>query len=205
MNPRIGLYLIASLANIGLNYKLRREKDYVKLTLMPLLFLVYLLRDTTQLGVFFALGFSWLGDIFLINDDRYFIPGLISFLLAHVSYLVTIFPLISVNNWLVLFGSAVALAIAQWKVVSMFDVSPSHRKLAVPIILYATILVMMGGGLMLLSLRGLKPPLLMIGGGLFLASDFILQWKLFVSNDGVKSAAVMLTYTLAQLFIILSI
>lgn len=202
MSLRLGLYLIAALSNVGLNWAKRKESDYVKLILMPLLLFVYLFRDFTHPGVLLALGFSWMGDVFLIRDDRFFIPGLISFLLAHVCYIVTIFPIIRLTHWLILMPFALALAFAQWYVVAQFDVSEDHRKLAVPIVLYATVLIVMAGGLMLLSLNGQKPFALMLGGGLFLASDFILQWKLFVKTDRVKSALVMLTYTLAQLLII---
>lgn len=106
---------------------------------------------------------------------------------------------------MILLPFAIGLAISQWWFVAWFDVRPEHRQLAIPIIGYATILIMMAGGLMFLSLSGVKPFYVMIGGGLFLASDFILQWKIFIRNSRLKSAAVMLTYTLAQLLIILGL
>lgn len=83
----IGLYGLASLANVACNYTYRREKDWLKLGLLPLLLLIYLSRTQTDWGIILAISLSWLGDIFLIREDRFFIPGLVSFLLAHLSYL----------------------------------------------------------------------------------------------------------------------
>ena len=61
--------------------------------LIPLLFMYVYLNDDflTKKVVLFALTFSWIGDVLLIftnNNQWFFISGLLSFLTAHIFYII---------------------------------------------------------------------------------------------------------------------
>ena len=129
-----------------------------------------------------ALIFGTLGDGFLSRSgDRFFLAGLISFLLGHLAFAVlfwqlspepTIFPADPVR-----IGMAVALAGLAIGV--SINLTPYLGELKVPVFIYVGVSLLMG--FIALSLPQTWPVLLVtVGAILFIFSDVILAYDLFV-------------------------
>ncbi len=140
------------------------------------------------LGVFFAL----LGDVFLLLSfvrfsDRWFLPGLIAFLLTHVAYIVSLsLPLPEVSPfWL--FGLAFVLALTSRRVLQRIVAglrAKGLRRLVMPVVLYGFVItVMLLSALLTLYRRDWSlsaAGLVGLGAILFYVSDLLLAWNKFV-------------------------
>jgi uncharacterized membrane protein YhhN len=139
------------------------------------------------LGVI-ALFFSWLGDVTL----RWFVVGLIFFLVAHITYLVLFVTRLTVRRmpwW--------ALAYAAWLVVLLAILAPHTGPLLIPVIAYGIVLTAMAA----FASRCNRP--VAWGGALFVVSDSILAVNRFLPEAGIPSVDVliMVTYLAAQALI----
>lgn len=172
----------------------------------PLLLLVLLLyyffnaskRSYTIIG---ALVFSWMGDILLLfqeNNSLFFIAGLVSFLVAHLFYTVYFFARTKLNYFLV--------AIVILYVVGLFwFLQPKLGDMQVPVFVYATVI-----SFMLITVLHLKKSQTgyayrVLGAILFAISDSILAINKFHTPFAAASFFIMLTYGLAQLFLVVGI
>ena len=145
-----------------------------------------------------ALIFSFIGDMFLQFD--FFIPGLISFLCAHLSYIYLIYWYRGFrNDWsgflVILFLSIPAYFLGSWLTSEALDMQ-------LPVILYAFVILNMSFAIIRIFPRSRY---LLIGSLLFLTSDLILALGLFKDPLPHHSSWVMLTYGLAQLGLLLGI
>ncbi|MFS2281991.1 lysoplasmalogenase family protein [Microbacterium sp. OR21] len=172
-----------------------------KLTLMPLLALPVAaaaprLRPRVTVALLLtALLLSWLGD-----GAGAFFPGgpelplmLLFFGLAHVVYIVVFLRFASIRRlprW--------ALLYAAWWIGMLAVVGPHVGGLFFAVAAYGLVLA----GTAATSARG--NAVIATGGALFLASDSILAFRLFLPDamPAWTSPAVMLTYTLGQGLII---
>jgi len=125
-----------------------------------------------------GLALSALGDLFLSRDgEKAFISGLVSFLAAHVAYIVLfasigLSPAVLLSLPLVLAAAAlIAVSLALLRVI-LRHVSGELR---LPVMVYCTALVLMG----LTALVTERPPII-AGAVMFVASDAILAWERFV-------------------------
>ena len=151
-----------------------------------------------QTGVVVGLAFSLLGDIWLMLPGDRFVPGLASFLMAHLAYLVAFtsgIPLGSVP--------ALGLPVAAVAAVLLWLLWPSLGRLRWPVTVYAAVL---GGmtwqALSRASALGTQGSLLAaIGAALFLISDSALAVRRFRGSFRLDQAVVMLTYVAAQALI----
>src|SRR5271157_2211708 len=91
--------------------------------------------------LWFGIGilFSLIGDVFLLSPDRFFLPGLIAFLLAHVAYIIG-FSINAArpNAWDILFALVVLLS----AIGILHRLIPALRlkgmnKLILPVVIYA--------------------------------------------------------------------
>ncbi len=168
-----------------------------KLALMPVLALcaMWAARGLTATLAFtllyVAIAFSWLGDgagTFFVGMPE--VPMmLLCFGLAHVAYIWLFWrevPLRRVPPW--------ALVYAVWYGVLLAVLWPHLGGLLVPVALYGLVL----GGTAVAASR--CHPLIVWGGVLFLASDSILAFRLFLPDamPDWTSPLVMLTYTAGQ-------
>jgi len=150
------------------------------------------------LGLFFSL---W-GDILLIWPDRWFLPGLAVFLLAHVAYLAAFtrnvkFPA-SAPVWLALLAVAAG---------NFFVLRPHlPRGLELPVAIYAFAVATMAAQAIgrELILRTAAARLAAIGGFLFLVSDALLAWSRFRHFIPLAPLLVLAPYYAGQLLIALS-
>jgi len=125
-----------------------------------------------------GLALSALGDLFLSRDgEKAFISGLVSFLVAHVAYIVLFAsigqsPAVLLSMPLVLVAAGlIAASLALLRII-LRHVSGELR---LPVMVYCTALVLMG-----LTALATERALLIAGAAMFVASDATLAWEKFV-------------------------
>jgi uncharacterized membrane protein YhhN len=139
-----------------------------------------------------ALFFSWLGDITL----RWFVIGLIFFLLAHLGYLALFVARLRARRlpwW--------ALGYAAWLVLLVVVLAPHTGPLLIPVIAYGTVLTAMAA----FASRCNRE--VAWGGALFVVSDSILAVNRFLPDAGIPlpDILIMATYLAAQTLIVLGL
>ena len=155
-----------------------------------------------------ALVLSLLGDIFLLFEEKFFLPGLVSFLAAHIFYLVGFnqtFPAIDAQTLLVLAAvGAIAVAVFSYVLKGM-NRSESSRKMKIPVIIYGAVISLMVVSALLNFYRvGWSLPtalLTSLGAVLFFSSDSMIAIRNFVTRFNHDDYLIMLTYHLGQLMI----
>lgn len=208
------LYLLLLLADVcALILGLNAIHTWIKPLLMPVLlgFLWQVIPNKARhywLPVALGLMAAWLGDVFLLFESYsplFFIMGLSAFLITHVFYIIFFRKLIqpypnwwnrNFYKWITVLTFAILLAIGLW---------PYLGALKIPVVLYAIVISTM----VIFSLRiqhGLPRNIwvwMALGAFLFFISDSILAINKFMSPAKFSGASVMLTYGLAQFFIVL--
>jgi uncharacterized membrane protein YhhN len=164
----------------------------------------------------FGLGilFSLIGDIFLMVSyarfsNRWFLPGLASFLLAHVAYILGLnTPLGNISPlWAIGIGILLAITAARIlrRILAGVQAKGLHR-MVFPVALYGMVIT-----LMLLSaiLTIYRPDwktsasgLVSLGAILFYASDLVLAWNKFVKPVRNGRVLNMALYHLGQVSLI---
>lgn len=186
-----------------------------KSVLMPLLMVYAISKFQNKKSALFAmltagLVLSWVGDLFLLFDNAYssyFIFGLIGFLIAHICYIfayqnaklpnteTALLPTQQIRYLfiLTLAGSAV-----------IYVLYPHLDQLKLPVIIYAIVLVGMAIAALYRFGRTSSASftLVFVGALLFMLSDSMLAINKFVDSFLNAGIWVMLTYSLAQYFIV---
>jgi uncharacterized membrane protein YhhN len=156
-----------------------------------------------------ALSFSLAGDIFLLFDSKnpnLFIFGLASFLIAHIFFILLFFQIKKANQplrkpywWLV-------LLVFIYTIFLFLFLNPSLGSLKIPVLIYASVLSMMFlSGAHAFDISQAAGKLCIAGAGLFVISDSLLAINKFYQPFAFAGLLVMLTYSLAQLFIVLGV
>ena len=173
------------------------------IALMLLMFVAWLpsgLPAKSQAWLVRALALSWVGDVLLLYPGL-FVPGLVAFLAAHVSYLRVMLrerPRWPDSRAWVGCGLAGGL---------MFAFLWSHglpEDMRAPVAAYVTVLVAMASVAWSLALRQVTQGagLLALGASLFMLSDSLLAMDRFVSPLPYAGLWVLSTYYAAQAFIV---
>jgi uncharacterized membrane protein YhhN len=157
-----------------------------------------------------ALLLSLIGDVLLmLPGDRWFLPGLLAFLLGHIAYIVGFNATLPPPEAFILLPF---LAILDWVILRKLVASVQASKvpeMRVPVIFYGVVLTLtMFSGLATWLRPGWGWEARMaasVGGILFLVSDVMLAWVRFVHRSRPLAVAVMVTYHLAQLSLLLVI
>jgi uncharacterized membrane protein YhhN len=158
------------------------------------------------LGIFFSLA----GDIFLMISfyrfsNRWFIPGLVAFLLAHVAYITGLnTPLPNVPPiWS--FGLAVILAVTAARLLRRVIAGVRQkglRRMVFPVGLYGTVITLMVLSALLTlydaAWKVSASGLVALGATLFYFSDILLAWNKFVNPIKNGRLANMILYHLGQ-------
>jgi uncharacterized membrane protein YhhN len=158
------------------------------------------------LGIFFSL----LGDLFLVISfvrfsERWFLPGLAAFLLAHFAYIAGLnIPLGKVSPfWM--FSLALVLALTARRALRRIVGSLREkglRRLVVPVVLYGGVItVMLLSALLTLYRRDWSAGaagLVALGALLFYVSDLLLAWNKFVQPIQNGRLFNMIAYHLGQ-------
>jgi len=190
----------------------RRQKqlEYVfkPATLVAVIVAAWLLargpHDVWQARFFLpGLAFSLAGDVFLmLPGERFFLPGLVSFLLAHLCYVAGLNPAWPPWPALVFLVVVAAIALLLFRAIAAGLRRQGQTALLVPVALYSLVL-----GLMLFSAWAtlfrpewtlLRRGLVIVGASLFFASDAMLAWERFVTPFPSARLWVIVTYHLGQ-------
>lgn len=169
---------------------------FTKTLLLPLLLLIYLSESKlTQLAVnqWFAAGLvlSFFGDLFLLFQWG-FLPGLGSFLLAHIFYIICFRKLVKSKA-----SRTFIFILSLYLIGFIAFLYPYLNEMKFPVIVYGIVISLM---LYFASRTGNK--LLILGALLFVISDTILAVNLFMNETKLQSLLVMITYVFAQWFLV---
>jgi uncharacterized membrane protein YhhN len=199
------LYLIAAIAVLtGLLFKLQ----ILYLTAKPLLMvtlLLYFVSATKQYPgwrnyAIAALVFSWAGDVFLISSD-WFIAGLVSFLIAHIFYIIAYQKTGAASG--VLRPLDIAIFVLYGGVL-VWIIYPGLGELLAPVLIYAAVLLAMGiwahkrrGATCARSFK-----LVAAGAILFALSDGLIAVNKFAFDIPAERILIMSIYMTAQYLIV---
>ncbi len=148
-----------------------------------------------------ALALSLAGDVFLMLPQDLFVPGLASFLLGHIAYVVGLWSGdTSVAGLLV--GAAVVAVLAPWLGSRILGAvrRGDEPDLAVPVAAYIVVI-----SAMVVSAGASGHPVALAGALAFYASDALIAWNRFITAYPWGRLAVMVTYHLAQVGLVLSL
>ena len=148
-----------------------------------------------------ALALSLLGDVFLMMPGDRFVPGLGSFLLAHVAYIVGLVVLgVSGPGFLagvVIVG--VGLPLLAPRILGAIGDS-DDTGLAVPVGAYMGVI-----SLMVVAAGASGSPVALAGAVSFYVSDALIAWTRFVADIPHGRVLVMVTYHAAQFALVASL
>jgi uncharacterized membrane protein YhhN len=142
-------------------------------------------------GLVFSLG----GDVALLWPQQGFLPGLVSFLLAHLAYLVAFTRVQRLAAWPWAFVAyALVAGFILWR---LWPGVPAA--LQAPVVAYVLCLAAMAAQAAVLWRRGAeRGALLALGGALFVASDALLATNKFAGPLPLASLWILGTYWSAQ-------
>lgn len=178
------------------------------LSLILLILIFSILGGWAYPGYWFGAGllFSLAGDVFLLLRARFFIAGLISFLIAHIFYIIGFsYGSIHLNGWgiipLLLVTGLVIIAYP--RIIGGIRRRLNHRKLWLPVVLYMlTITIMFLSALITWFRNPWSSEAAMfvsMGALLFTISDSVLATGRFLRPVPYGNFLVMFTYHLGQL------
>lgn len=196
-----GAFAVANWVAVARN---RRRLEHLAKPLTTLLLLVVAITldptDPVQRTAFvIAVAASLAGDVALMFDR--FLPGLGSFLVAHLAYVggfvargvepgLTVVGLIAVALVVVPLGTRILAAVRRG----------AHRSLVVPVAVYMAVIATMA-----VAAVGAGGALGIVGAVAFLVSDAIIAWNRFVEELPWGPVTIMVTYHLAQAALVVSL
>ena len=145
-----------------------------------------------------ALVLSLAGDVLLMHPADLFVPGLASFLLAHIAYVVGL-NLHSEHNWWWAVPVVVVVGLSSARLMRGIRAS-GHRELITPVGLYVVVIAMMGTSALAGGNRWAA-----VGAVLFMVSDTLIGETRFVQPARWAPVTIMVTYHLAQAGLVLSL
>ena len=157
------------------------------------------------IGLIFCLG----GDVFLMLPGHFFMPGLISFLLGHICYIIGFgMPIPTLGNEMVaILIVVVLLFLAGWVYVRLaagMQVS-GKKRMRIPVLFYTIVItIMLFSALMTLFNDDwdlISSILVSVGAIFFLVSDIMNAWVRFVARIPNYRLWIMSSYHLAQICI----
>jgi uncharacterized membrane protein YhhN len=149
-----------------------------------------------------GLFLSLIGDVFLIFPEKYFLRGLIGFLIAHLLYIVA-------------FSSGRSLTVTWWilLVFILYGLSafmfllPNLNKMMLPVGLYVSVIIVMTWQAWerWLWFQDRMTLYAAVGAVLFLISDSLLAFNRFKRSFQMAEILILSTYFSAQYLIVLSV
>ena len=185
--------------------------EYVIKPMIVIWLMLYFLSQTVSINsglkkwIIGALFFSWAGDVLLMfqqNNSIFFLLGLSAFLIAHIFYIVFFNRLrvkenVRGNVWLLLI-----VAVYYGSLITLLYSHLGGMKL--PVLVYGVVIsCMFMLAMHMLSIKNKAAgKWMMIGALLFVMSDSLLAVNKFYQPFKIAAVAIMITYGLAQLFIV---
>lgn len=199
------LTVVCAVADWVVVHRGNQVLEYVfKPLTMILLFEVVLFIDgpPNDVRMWFGLAvlLSMLGDVFLMVPADLFIAGLAAFLLAHLAYIAGLAGagLDGPPMLVALVGLALLVSVIGVRVVA--GARRTDTRLTAPVIAYLAVI-----SLMVMCAFGSNSPWAIAGALLFYTSDAVLGWTRFVEDLPHQRLAVMTTYHLGQIGLVLSL
>ncbi|MEA2433434.1 MAG: hypothetical protein QOG54_891 [Actinomycetota bacterium] len=186
--------------------------------------------DNQAIFTILALGFSLAGDVFLMQERDMFLQGLVAFFAAHICYILAFGlsrPYFAIDNYLIVLLALIGGALYLRFLKGMRE--KGQTALAVPVALYVIAISMVvyaawtfgdriagqfgsveilrsfssepHGAIWHLSPRNTAT----IGAVLFMGSDALIGWTRFVRPIRWAPVAIIVTYHLAQVFLVLAL
>lgn len=141
-----------------------------------------------------ALVLSLAGDVFLMLPRDAFVPGLASFLVAHLAYIAGLAR--EADGATVL----MAVPVAMDAVLGSRIVPATDARLRGPVVAYMVVITAMG-----CVAAATGDGRAFVGAVVFMASDSMIAWNRFVRPFPSARLAIMSTYHLAQALLVLSL
>lgn len=182
----------------------------LKAMIIPVLMVLFLANvklKGNRLHKFMLAGlfFSWGGDVLLEIPKVYgdfFIPGLLSFMIAHAMYLTVFFTAPGPN--IIKKKPLLAAPALVYGAVLVYFLSPGLGAMKMPILIYATVILTMLSGAINRYEKTNRPSywLVLTGAILFVLSDSGIAFSKFIHPFGGSSWFIMTTYVAAQYLIV---
>jgi uncharacterized membrane protein YhhN len=205
------LFLLALAGNItGILIK-NNVLQYVSKPLIVISLALYFAtltgKDKNKLGrwILFALFFSWVGDILLLFQEAepdFFLLGLAAFLIAHIFYIIFFHRIRVLEN--IRSRIAFVFVVAVYYAALIIWLSPYLEEMKLPVRIYGIVIsfMLLLALHMLFSRNKIAGKWMVIGAVLFVISDSILAVNKFYQPFEMAGVLVMLTYGMAQLFLV---
>ena len=182
----------------------------VQLTVKPLImpslaaYFFFSIKQKNKLAfiMIIALLFSWIGDVMLMFEEVkpiYFMLGLVSFLIAHLTY-IFVFNKSSQDFKPKIFTYSTGFLLMLFGVLMLMLMWTGLGDLKIPVTVYTSVIMIMGISALFRKADGAS--LVLIGAILFISSDSLLALNKFYHGFEAADFWVMLTYILAQYFIV---
>jgi uncharacterized membrane protein YhhN len=145
---------------------------------------------------------SLAGDVALMLPEKWFTAGLVSFLAAHLFYILAFKPGPGHPISAGLLVPFLIFGLLMFRILA-----PSLGRMKFPVLVYIAAITAMSGlaAARFVNKGGTRPLLAFAGAVLFLISDSVLAYDRFVKKLGPAQAIILGTYFPAQLLIALSI
>lgn len=213
----MSIWLILALIFAGLEalavWKNWLRLEYLAKPAVILCLLIWLYLSSGLQGdlLFFGLGllFSLVGDVLLLfPNDRYFLPGLVAFLLGYVFYILGFKEqLLNPSTW-----SFILLFFVLWNGVRLLRRiagamrARGENRMVNPVVLYGLTISLM----LYAAMSTIFDPAWTTGAAFFVSagvfllwiSDLLLAWNKFVTPTNNGRLAIILTYHLGQILLI---
>ena len=185
---------------------------YITKPLLLISLIIFFLKEHNQLDektknlTLAALFFSLLGDILLMftnQSSNFFIGGLLAFLMAHIMYILVFLKKKSTRkntSFLMLFLLIYGLGI-------FYFLKDGLGELLVPVIIYMLVILTMviTAFSRLTCVSKMSYNLVFLGAIFFVTSDSLLALNKFYEPFETAGIFIMLTYAIAQYFIVLGL
>lgn len=179
---------------------------YLKPLLLPFLIIAVIKAEAfdSKKILLTALFFSWIGDIILMFADKgegYFIFGLLSFLLSHLTYIFLFNRQekhqVAINKFRIAMGTVIIIG---YFVGIVLFLLPKLGPLKIPVVFYAVVITSMLFMAFKNSLQWTNPAAkyILYGALAFVLSDSILAINKFYEALPYSNFLIMSTYILAQ-------
>ena len=202
------IVLVAELTGIQL------KNETIQFIFKPLLMIVvggYFLSQTNRMNnslkgwIIAALFFSWSGDILLmfqVTKAIFFLLGLSAFLIAHVCYVIFFHGVRVREN--IRSNALLLLIVVIYYAILITILSPHLGDMKLPVRIYGIVISFMFvlAMHMLFIKNKTAGKWMMIGALLFVISDSVLAINKFYQSFETAGIFIMITYALAQFFII---
>lgn len=157
-----------------------------------------------------GLAFSLAGDVFLmLPGKRFFLPGLVAFLLAQLCYIAGLNPTPPPWPALMLLVVVAAIGLTLYRGIAAGLRRRGQTALLIPVMLYSLVLSLTLFSAWATLFRPewtvLRRWSVIVGASLFFASDAMLAWDRFVTPSSWLRMLVIVTYHLGQVALAASI